>query len=147
MKRFSELLVGEEFHSQCKISDSELDNYLSFSGIKNVIYENSNSPRQDRMVSGRAILAKMEGEFTRLDAIYGNTIIFYGTDGDPQLANRQTRFLRPVRTNEDIKIKFQISEKKDQSQEYGLIAVDFEGTDSEGRITVISKRNIYQIKK
>ncbi len=147
MKKFSELEVGDEFYSTCKISDNELDNYLSFSGIKNIIYDNSNSKQENKMVSGRAILAKMEGEFTKLDSIYGNLIIFYGMDGDPQLGNRQTRFLKPVFTNEELKIKFRIVDKKDLNEEFGLISVDFEGINKDGKTTVVSKRNLYQIKK
>ena len=35
------------------------------------------------------------GEFTRLSQIYGNHIIFLGTDGDEQWENKNTRFLKP----------------------------------------------------
>jgi len=41
MKRFSEINIGDEFYSECEITLQELDSYLSFSGIKNVIYENN----------------------------------------------------------------------------------------------------------
>ena len=148
MKKFTQLNVGDEFHSECKISSSELDSYLSFSGIKNIIYENKEfSNNEKRMVSGRAILSKMEGEFTRLEEMYGNLLIFYGIDGDPSWNNRQTRFLKPLFTDEKLKIKFKISEKKELNEEFGLIAIDFEGVNEEGKTVVISKKNIYQIKK
>ena len=65
MKRFSELKVGDEFFSEAKIPLSDLEEYLRFSGIKNVLYENKKDVER-KIVSGRAILAKMEGEFTRL---------------------------------------------------------------------------------
>ena len=68
MKRFSELSVGDEFFSEGKISLQELENYLSFSGIKNVLYKNKEDLK--KMVSGRAILGRMEGEFTRLKEMY-----------------------------------------------------------------------------
>ena len=55
------------------------------------------------MVSGRAILARMEGEFTRLSQIYGNLIIFYGVDGDKQWENRSIRFLKPLLVDEVLK--------------------------------------------
>ena len=54
MKKFSELNVGDEFFSEGKISLQELDNYLSFSGIENVLYKNKEDSK--KIVSGRAIL-------------------------------------------------------------------------------------------
>ena len=148
MKKFTQLNVGDEFYSECKISSSDLDSYLSFSGIKNIIYENKEfSNNEKRMVSGRAILSKMEGEFTKLEEMYGNLLIFYGIDGDPSWNNRQTRFLKPLFTDEKLKIKFKISEKKELNEEFGLIAIDFEGVNEEGKTVVISKKNLYQIKK
>ncbi|HEX5359144.1 MAG TPA: hypothetical protein VFW99_04430 [Candidatus Nitrosotalea sp.] len=146
MKKFSELNVGDEFYSECEITVSELDSYLLFSGIKNVIYENKEAPNEKKMVSGRAILSKMEGEFTRLESMYGNLLIFYGVDGDPDWNNRQTRFLKPLHTGERLKIKFRISEKRNLNEEFGVIAVDFEGTNQEGKTVVVSKRNLYQMK-
>ena len=147
MKKFSELKVGDEFVSECKISSRDLENYLSFSGIKNVIYENKEFSSQGKMVSGRAILSKMEGEFTRLKEMYGNLLIFYGIDGDPTWNNRQTRFLKPLYTDENLKIKFKISDKRDVNDEFGLLAIDFEGIKDNGDLVLISKRNLYQIKK
>ena len=147
MKKFSELNVGDEFYSECEITVPELDNYLLFSGIKNVIYENKVVFNEKKMVSGRAILSKMEGEFTRLESMYGNLLIFYGIDGDPDWNNRQTRFLKPFHTGEKLKIKFRISDKRELSEEFGLIAVDFEGTNQEGKTVVVSKRNLYQVKR
>lgn len=146
MKTFAELNVGDEFYSECSISSPELDAYLKFSGIKNVIYEDTKSDKEKRMVSGRAILSKMEGEFTKLEQMYGNLLIFYGIDGDPEWKNRQTRFLKPLHTDEALKIKFRISDKRELSEEFGLIAVDFEGTNQEGKTVVVSKRNLYQMK-
>ncbi|HEU5220874.1 MAG TPA: hypothetical protein VFU58_02325 [Candidatus Nitrosotalea sp.] len=146
MKKFAELNVGDEFYSECEITVSELDNYLLFSGIKNVIYEDKKVSNEKKMVSGRAILSKMEGEFTRLEPMYGNLLIFYGVDGDPDWNNRQTRFLKPLLTGEKLKIKFRISEKRKLNEEFGLIAVDFEGTNQEGKTVVVSKRNLYQMK-
>lgn len=146
MKTFAELNVGDEFYSECNISSPELDAYLKFSGIKNIIYDDTKSDKEKRMVSGRAILSKMEGEFTRLEQMYGNLLIFYGIDGDPEWKNRQTRFLKPLYTGEKLKIKFRISDKREVNEEFGLIAVDFEGTNQEGKTVVVSKKNLYQMK-
>jgi hypothetical protein len=147
MKKFSELKVGDEFLSESKISFDDLDRYLSFAGIKNVIYERKEFSSQGKMVSGRAILARMEGEFTRLKEMYGNLLIFYGIDGDPTWNNRQTRFLKPLYVDEMLKIKFKIADKRDLNEQFGLLAIDFEGSKENGDIVLISKRNLYQMKK
>ena len=99
------------------------------------------------MVSGRAILSRMEGEFTRLSQIYGNHIVFIGTDGDPEWENRNTRFLKPLTTDQVLRLKFTVSGKEDIDEEFGKIAIDFEGTDQDGETIVLSKKNIYRIKQ
>jgi hypothetical protein len=147
MINFADFNVGDEFFSECSISPSELDSYLSFSGIKNIIYEKIESNQEKKMVSGRAILSKMEGEFTKLPEIYGNLIIFYGSDGAASWKNRQTRFLKPLFTDEKLKIRFKISEKRELNEDFGLVGVDFEGSKNDGEIILISKKNLYQIKK
>ena len=100
-----------------------------------------------KLVSGRAILSRMEGEFTRLSQIYGNHIIFLGTDGDPSWKNRNTRFLKPLHTNQVLKLKFTISEKLDIDREFGKIVIDYEGSTQDNELIIISKKNIYRIKK
>jgi hypothetical protein len=144
MKSFSELNVGDEFFSEGKISLQELESYLSFSGIKNVLYKDNESKK---IVSGRAILGRMEGEFTKLKEMYGNLLIFYGMDGDPSWKGRHTRFLKPLYIDEILKMKFKISEKTDLNETYGLLAIDFEGSKEDGEVVVVSRRNLYQIKK
>jgi hypothetical protein len=146
MKKFSELRVGDQFFSTCSISDKELDEYLNFSRVKNAFLESRGKDKQ-KIVSGRAILSRMEGEFTRLSQIYGNHIIFIGTDGDTEWDNRNTRFLKPLHTDEVLKLKFTVSAKEDIDDEYGKIAIDYEGTNQEGESIVISKKNLYRIKK
>jgi len=145
MKSFSEINVGDEFFSEGGISLQELESYLSFSGIKNVLYKNNEESK--KIVSGRAILGRMEGEFTKLKEMYGNLLIFYGMDGDPSWKGRHARFLKPLYSDEILKMKFKISEKTDLNENYGLLAIDFEGSKENGDIVVISRRNLYQIKK
>ncbi|MDH3658253.1 MAG: hypothetical protein OEM77_08990, partial [Nitrosopumilus sp.] len=77
MKKFSELRVGDSFFSTCSISDKELEQYLNFSRVRNAFLENKQKGER-QIVSGRAILSRMEGEFTRLSQIYGNHIVFIG---------------------------------------------------------------------
>jgi hypothetical protein len=146
MKKFSELVVGKSFYSTCSISDDELEEYLKFSKIKNVSLENK-ADKDHQLVSGRAVLSRMEGEFTRLNEIYGNQIIFLGTDGDSEWKNRNTRFLKPMYTNQILKLKFTIIEKIDIDENFGKIIIDFEGSTQDNKLTIISKKNIYRIKK
>jgi len=146
MKKFSEFRVGDKFFSTCSISEKELDEYFNFSRVKNAFLEDYKSKKQ-QMVSGRAALSRMEGEFTRLNQIYGNHIIFIGTDGDPEWENRSTRFLKPLHTDDVLKLQYTISGKEEIDVEYGKIAVDFEGTNQEGETVLVSRKNLYRIKK
>ena len=146
MKKFLDLIVGESFYSTCSISNDELEQYLEFSKIKNIILENK-TDKDHQLVSGRAILSRMEGEFTRLNQIYGNQIIFLGTDGDSEWGNRNTRFLKPLYTNQVLKLKFTIIEKIDIDKKFGKIIINFEGNTQDNELIIISKKNIYRIKK
>ena len=146
MKKFSEFVVGESFYSTCSISDDELEEYLKFSKIKNIFLEN-NSNEENQLISGRAILSRMEGEFTRLNQIYGNQIIFLGTDGDSEWGNRNTRFLKPLYTDQVLKLKFTIVQKEEIDENFGKIIINFEGTTQENELIIIAKKNIYRIKK
>jgi hypothetical protein len=146
MKKFSEFRIGDSFFSTCSISDKELEEYLNFSRVRNAFLEDKHKGEQ-KLVSGRAILSRMEGEFTRLSQIYGNDIIFLGTDGDSEWENRNTRFLKPLYTDQVLKLKFTVSHKEDIDDEFGKIMIDYEGTNQEDEKIVLSKKNIYRIKK
>lgn len=146
MKKFSEFRIGDSFYSTCSISDKELEEYLNFSRVRNAFLDERKKGEQ-KIVSGRAILSRMEGEFTRLSQIYGNHIVFVGTDGDPEWDNRNTRFLKTLFTDQVLKLKFTVSQKDDIDEEFGKIGIDYEGTNQDGEIIVLSKRNIYRIKK
>ena len=147
MEKFSTLKIGDTFFSTTSISKKELEEYLRVSRIKNAMFEIDSGSDEQKMVSGRAIISRMEGEFTRLRQIYGNMIVLYGTDGDTKWENRQTRFLKPLYTDQILRLKFVISDKRDIDEEYGLIGVDFEGTLEDGEIVLSSKKNLYRIKK
>ena len=146
MLKFSEFKIGDSFFSTCRISEKELEEYLKFSRIKNAFLEDKRK-REQQLVSGRAILSRMEGEFTRLNQIYGNDIIFLGTDGDAGWGNRNTRFLKPLYTDQVLKLKFTVSHIENIDEEFGKIFVDYEGTSQDEQTIVISKKNIYRIKK
>ncbi|MFQ5497035.1 MAG: hypothetical protein ACE5DU_04020 [Nitrosopumilus sp.] len=146
MKKFSEFRVGDTFYSTCSISDKELQEYMNFSRVRNAFLEDKQKG-EEQFVSGRAILSRMEGEFTRLSQIYGNHMIFLGTDGDVEWGNRNTRFLKPFYTDQVLKLKFTVSQTENIDDEFGKIAIDYEGTNQEGETIVVSKKNIYRIKK
>ncbi len=146
MKKFSEFRIGDSFYSTCSISDKELEEYLNFSRVRNAFLDEKKKGER-KIISGRAILSRMEGEFTRLSHIYGNHIVFVGTDGDPEWENRNTRFLKTLLTDQVLKLKFTVSQKEDIDDEFGKIGIDFEGTNQDGEIIILSKRNIYRIKK
>ena len=147
MEKFKTLKVGNSFVSTTSISKKELEEYLGFSRIKNAMFEIDSGKDEERVISGRAIISRMEGEFTRLRQIYGNYIVLYGIDGDEEWKNSQTRFVRPVYTDQVLRLKFTISDKRDIDEEYGLISVDFEATFEDGELVLTSKRNLYRIKK
>ena len=147
MEKFKTIKVGNSFVSTTSISKKELDEYLGFSRIKNAMFEIDSGKDENRVISGRAIISRMEGEFTRLRQIYGNYIVLYGIDGDEEWKNRQTRFVRPVYTDQVLRLKYTISDKRDIDDEYGLISVDFEATFEDGELVLTSKRNLYRIKK
>jgi acyl dehydratase len=68
-------------------------------------------------------------------------------DGDPSWENRNTRFLKPLHIDEILKIRFTISDKKELDDEFGMIAVDFEGKKQNGDLVVVAKKNLYRIRK
>ena len=147
MEKFSSLKIGDQFQSTTTISTDELDEYLGFSRIRNAMFEIDTGKKEPKIVSGRAMISRMEGEFTRLRQIYENLIVLYGIDGDKDWEYRQTRFLKPLYTDQVLKIKFTISEKKDLDDEFGLIGVDFEGINEDGEAVLTCKKNLYRIKK
>ena len=146
MKKFSEFIVGESFYATCSISNNELEAYLKFSRIRNVLLENKVKEKQ-QMVSGRATLSRMEGEFTRLEQIYGNHIVFLGTDGDSEWGNRNTRFLKPHYTEQVLKLKFTITKKEDADKEFGKITIDYEASTQDNELVVVSKKIFTELKK
>jgi hypothetical protein len=52
-----------------------------------------------------------------------------------------------LHTDEILKIKFIVSDKKEIDDEFGMIAVDFDGKKENGDTVVVAKRNLYRIKK
>lgn len=144
MRSFDGFRVGEKMSATCSISEREVDAYLELARTRNTLL---GSQPGGRIVPGRAVLARMEGEFTKLGQICGNTLIFVGTDGDPGWKGRCTRLIRPLHAGETLRITFTISGKEDAGGGFGRISVDFEGRNADGETVAVARRNIYLIGK
>ena len=60
MKKFREFIIGESFYSTCSISKNELEQYLKFSRIKNVLLDD-NSKEKQQLVSGELYYREWKG--------------------------------------------------------------------------------------
>lgn len=146
MKRFDEFRTGDRLQSEFTIAEKELDKYIEFARVKNAFLEEG-SRAGGRVIPGRALLSRIEGEFSRLEEIYGNHIILAGYDGDPDWDGRGTRFLAPVYTGDTLRVTYVISDAEDIDDEYGRISVDYEAVGEGGRLVLLSRRNIYRVRK
>ena len=146
MKRFDEFCAGDRLRAELAITDEELDGYMEFARVKNAFLEDGSRDGR-RIIPGRALLSRIEGEFSRLEEIYGNHIILSGSDGDPDWGGRSVRFLAPVYTGDALSVTFVISGTADVDGEYGRISVDYEVAGEDGKLVLLSRRNIYRIRK
>jgi hypothetical protein len=64
-----------------------------------------------RLLPGRAIIARVEGEMTRLDIFSGSIMLLYGMD------NRHCRFLGEVYAGEELEGEYSVSDKKEGNSE------------------------------
>lgn len=149
MKRFDEFCTGDRMQSELVITEKELGGYMEFARVKNAFLEEEESRGAGgRVIPGRALLSRIEGEFSRLEEVYGNHIVLAGYDGDPDWDGRSTRFLAPVYAGDTLRVTFAISGVEDVNDEYGRISVDYEATgEGGGKPVLLSRRNIYRIRK
>ena len=99
---------------------------------------------------GRAIVARAEGQMTRLDAFANSIMLLYGMDGDPVWGNRHTRFLAEVYAGDELEVEYTISDKKDgeRSELYGILSIDIQIKRlKDNKIVIVSHKNLYRIKK
>ncbi|MDE0525852.1 MAG: hypothetical protein OXI27_04555 [Thaumarchaeota archaeon] len=146
MKRFDEFRTGDRLQSEFAIAEKDLDKYIEFARVKNAFLEEGGGAG-GRVVPGRALLSRIEGEFSRLEEVYGNHIILAGYDGDPDWDGRSTRFLAPVYTGDTLRVTYVISGVEDVSDEYGRISVDYEAAGEGERLVLLSRCNIYRARK
>jgi acyl dehydratase len=148
--RFEDFAVGHTFAALVTITKKDFDIYISFARTRNILHENPQLAEKEgikgTMLPGRSIIARAEGEMTRLPAFSGCVMLLYGMDGDPTWNNRNTRFLGEVYAGEELEVKYIVSEKKDDKG-YGILAIDFViSRVRDNKLVVISRRNLYRIK-
>jgi acyl dehydratase len=148
--KFGDFAVGQTFSASITINKTDFDRYISFARTRNVLHENPQLAEKEgikgTMLPGRSIIARAEGEMTRLPAFSDCIMLLYGMDGDPAWTGRHTRFLGEVYAGEELEVKYVVSEKKDDKG-YGILAIDFEISRArDGKPVVISRRNLYRIK-
>jgi acyl dehydratase len=148
---FEDFAVGQTFAASITITKSDFDSYISFARTRNVLLENPQLAEKEgirgTMLPGRSIISRAEGEMTRLPAFSDCIMLLYGMDGDPAWGNRNTRFLGEVYAGEELEVKYTVSEKKEDTR-YGILAIDFEiSRAKDKKLVVVSRKNLYRIKK
>ena len=149
--KFEDFAVGQTFAASMTITKADFDKYISFARTRNVLLENPELAEKEgirgTMLPGRSVISRAEGEMTRLPAFSDCIMLLYGMDGDPAWNHRNTRFLGEVYAGEELEVKYTVSEKKDDKG-YGVLAVDFEITRArDKKLVVVSRKNLYRIKK
>jgi len=153
--KFEEFKVGQTFKSCIRIDKDEFEKYLSFAKTKNILHENPELAAKEGIKSttllpGRAIVARAEGEMTRLDAFSNSIMLLYGMAGDPKWGNRHTRFLAEVYAEDELEVEYTISDKKEEerSELYGILSIDIQIKKiNDNRLAIVSHKNLYRIKK
>lgn len=146
---FDDFAVGQVFSASFAMTEGDFKNYLAFARTKNILHENPELAAKEGirgvLLPGRSVIARAEGEMTRLPAFSDCVMLLYGMDGDPEWAGRQTRFLGEVYAGDALVAKYTIASKKEEKG-YGILRVDYEISKA-GKPVVISRGNLYRIKK
>jgi len=153
--KFEEFKVGQTFKSRIQIDKDEFEKYLSFAKTKNILHENPELAEKEgikdtTLLPGRAIIARAEGQMTRLNEFSNNILLLYGMDGDPTWGNRHTRFLSEVYAGDELEVEYSISDKKDggHSERYGILSIDVQiKRIYDNKLVIVSHKNLYRIKK
>jgi acyl dehydratase len=147
--KFDDFKVDQTFFATIRIEKADFDAYISFARTRNVLHENPELAAREGirgvLIPGRAVIARAEGEMTRLPAFSDCVMLLYGMDGDAEWGGRQTRFIGEVYAGESLDVKYTVASKKEE-RGYGILRVDYEITKG-GRPAVISRGNLYRIKK
>ncbi len=146
---FDDFSIGQVFTTSFAITADDFRNYLVFARTKNVLHENPELAAKEgikgAILPGRSVIARAEGEMTRLPAFSECVMLLYGMDGDPDWGGRQTRFMGEVYAGDTLDAKYTMASKKEEKG-YGILRVDYEII-KEGKPVIISNGNLYRIKK
>lgn len=151
--KFDEFKLDQIYKSQICINESEFKQYVSFAQVKNILHQKHDLAKKEgitgTLLPGRAILARAEGEMTQLEAFSDNIMLIYGMDGDPKWENRQTRFLAQAYVGDELEVEYSVSDKREErTGKYGILSIDIHiKRVSDGKIVIVSHRNLYRIKK
>jgi hypothetical protein len=148
--RFGEFRVGQTFKSRILIDMDDFERYKSFAKTRNILHERPELAATEgikgTLLPGRAIIARAEGEMTCLDIFSGSIMLLYGMDGDPNWDNRHCRFLGEVYAGDELEVA---SDKKEgNSENYGILSIDVQIRRlSDNKLVIVSRRNLYRMKK
>lgn len=148
--QFREFDMGRQFTTRFTMSESDFRDYISFARTRNILHENPELARKEGisgiMMPGRSLIARAEGEMTRLPEFADRIMLLYGMDGDPGWEGRHTRFLGEVYAGEELQVRYVVSGKKEE-RGYGILAIDFEiSRTRDSKPVAVSRRNLYRIK-
>jgi len=98
---------------------------------------------------GRAIIARAEGEMTRLDIFSDCIMMLYGMDGDPKWDNRHTRFFGEVYAGDKLEVEYSVTDKKEgNSERYGILSINIRiKRINDNKLVIVSRKNLYRLKK
>lgn len=84
--KFDDFVPGQSFSAPMTITKDDFDRYISFARTKNILHENPKLAAKEGitgvLLPGRSIIARAEGEMTRLSAFSDCIMLLYGMDGD-----------------------------------------------------------------
>lgn len=147
--KFDDFAIGQTFSATIKIEKADFDAYISFARTRNILHEKPELAASEGikgvLIPGRAVIARAEGEMTRLPAFSDCVMLLYGMDGDSEWGGRQTRFLGEVYAGQGLDVKYTVAGKKDEGG-YGILRIDYEISRA-GKPVIISRGNLYRIKK
>lgn len=146
---FDDFTVGQVFSASFEMTEGDFRNYIAFARTRNILHENPELAAKEGikgvLLPGRSVIARAEGEMTRLAAFSDCIVLLYGMDGDSEWGGRQTRFLGEVYAGDALTAKYTITSKKEEER-YGILRVDYEISKA-GKPVIVSRGNLYRIKK
>jgi acyl dehydratase len=151
--KFGEFKVGQTFKSCILIEKDDFERYISFTKTRNIFHERPEVALEEgikgTILPGRAIIARAEGEMTRLDIFSDCIMMLYGMDGDPKWDNRHTRFFGEVYAGDKLEVEYSVSDKKEgNSERYGILSIDIRiKRINDNKLVIVSRKNLYRLKK